>query len=152
MKLEVIKPDMMVRNKKTGKIGVLFNTGPYPIREIRASLLSDVGIIYQDDDRTPNPPRFELTSFEDLEEYQLRPEDLLTADHRKKVCKQNTSEQCRYLIKLCRGYVCARVLGNSQIAKDIDLDVLRGEIETKGNNCGGRYNKRVITLDYVILK
>jgi hypothetical protein len=154
MGLEVIKSNVILRNINTGRIGVLASS-LYPDEEVRKSQFgSSVAIIYQGDDKRPILYRsFELTPFEDLEEYKLRPRDALTAEHIKKTCKGHTSEQCRYLLKI-PGYgpLCARILGNTQIARDIDWDTLGDSKKSKQINCGGRYNKKFIKLDYVVVK
>jgi hypothetical protein len=155
MGLEVIKPNIILRNTKTGRIGVLASS-LCPNEEVEKASFPYASIVYQGDDEHPMSPRTtEITPFEDLEEYKLRPEDLLTAEHIKKTCKGHTNEQCRYLLRV-PGYgpLCARVLGNTQIARDIDWDTLgdRDSTKPKQINCGGRYNKKFIKLGYFVLK
>ena len=142
MKEEDITPGIVVRNKKTGKIGVPF-TG-YDYGCINPDV--EVAIVYQSDDEKPGEaPPFEGTLFGNLELYELKLGDLLTQEHVNKVCKPNTEKTCRYLIVGKDGFECAKVLGDTSIAHHLDNRVRNDSIRATGNNCGGRYKSQPIS-------
>ncbi|MFH0928811.1 MAG: hypothetical protein V1818_00460 [Candidatus Aenigmatarchaeota archaeon] len=151
MKLDVMKPNIVVRNTKTGEIGVLYTGFPYPEGGIKASECDGFCIVYQGDDNNLNlTMSFDTVKFTDVEEYKLRPEDLLTPKHRKEVCKKGQDGACRYLINHeDYGHVCAKVLGNPDTTRQIDFKTFVNKdphYKARGNNCGGRYNKRALNI------
>jgi hypothetical protein len=135
MKKEEIKSGMVFRNVVTGQIGVLFEGFDYGC--IDSSI--EVPIVYQGTDKNPSTPAFFGTKFEDIESYSLKPEDMLTMDHIRAVCKPRTERTCRYLMVGENGFECARVLGDTSIAWKLDDRANEGSIRAIGNNCGGRY-------------
>jgi len=140
MNIEDIFPGVVVRNTKTKKIGVLFTGHVYEKFDQR-----EVPIIYQGDDKNPQvKPHFELTSLEELEEYELEQNDLLTWTHIEDVCKLGKAGVCRYLIPAQQpgagGYNCAKILSNTNVAERIDGEAEKPDFWAKGNNCGGRYS------------
>ena len=137
--VEKVEFGKVYRNKKTGKIGVRFTGHDYGViaRNIEAAM------IYQGSNENPEKdtsPPFEGTLFEDLELYTLKPEDLLTDEHVKSVCKPGSEETCRYLSVGSCGFECEKVSDDNSIAMRIDERVERGDMRAKGNNCGGRYS------------
>jgi hypothetical protein len=155
MKKEDITSGVVVRNTKTGKIGVPFTGHVYE----KINPETEVPIVYQGDDKNRRiAPHFELTHPEDLEKYQLQPKDLLTEQHIREVCKPRTKDArgylrdtCRYLFQGTFGDECAKVLDNFGIAEHIDKSVGNGDIKAMGNNCGGRYNIRALQRERQLL-
>jgi len=140
MHKEDIKPGMVVRNKRNGKIGAPYTGQDYGCIDGEV----EVAIVYQGKDRDPTGPSFEGTRFDDLEEHELKPEDLLTEGHIKRVCKPNTEEACRYLVVKEDGFDCARNFGDIGIAIEIDRKVRNGSFSATGINCGGRYKSQSV--------
>jgi hypothetical protein len=131
------------RNSKSGLLGVKFNGYDYGV--IEDSL--EVAMVYQGKDKDPSDkaPPFIGTVFENLENYELKPRDLLTDEHVKKVCKPAEGDKtCRYLTLGGRsGFECSKVSGDTSIAHHVDDRVKNNEMSAKGNNCGGRYNSQI---------
>jgi hypothetical protein len=138
MKKEDIKEGVVVRNKRNGKIGAPHTGCDYGCIDGEV----EVGIVYQGSDTSPSQPTFEGTCFDDLEEHELRPEDLLTKKHIKRVCKPKTKDACRYLVAGEYGLDCARVFGDIDIAIEIDRKVREGSSAATKINCGGRYKSQ----------
>lgn len=131
-----IKSDVVYRNKRTGRIGVLFVGCDY-------GCLGDneVGMVYQGNDDNPNRPFFLGTDPNLLEEYRLKPEDQLTKKHLDEICRVGKGKSCcRYLTFNVKGFSCARVDGNTYLAITLDDRVRENTMTTQGSNCGGRYN------------
>ena len=135
MNREEIKTGMTVRNTITGKIGVSYQGCDYGV----IGHSTEIAIVNQGDDKNPDSPSVLETPFENLEPYQLKPKDLLTKAYIEEVCRPCTSETCRYLIVGADGFECARVLGDTSIALNINDRVREGSMRAQGNNCGGRY-------------
>ena len=140
MKKEDIVSGHVYKNKKSGHLCVVFKGYDYGC--IANSI--EIAMIYQGSDKKPdNAPPFVGTSFGNLEPYELKPEDILTEEHVKKVCKSGSGKTCAYLtMSPPAGFVCAKVLGNQSIANTIDDRLREGTMNAKGNNCGGRYNPK----------
>jgi len=147
MNKEEIRPGIVVRNTKTGKIGVLYTGHIYtPIKK------TEVPIVYQGDDKNPDTiPQILGTIPGSLETYELKPEDILTDEHTRKVCKPDTREACRYFFKGIFGQECARVLSNLNVAEHVDGLVETDRKSEKGRNCGGRYLLQVLERERILL-
>ena len=136
MKKEDIKPEMVLRNKKTDRIGVPYKGCDYGCIDHD----SEIAIVYRSSDNDFGTIGFEGTDFEDLEPYELEPKDMLTKEHIKSVCKPaKGKETCRYFCAGAEGFVCARVSGDTSIAHAMDSRVREGTAGAQSINCGGRY-------------
>jgi hypothetical protein len=148
MKREELRPGVVVKNIKTGRIGVPFTGFGYGAVGGKVG----VAIVYQGSDSNPKAtPQFSGTPYEDLVEYSLKPQDILSDEHLKNVCKPGTEGACRYLMPTRDGAECARVLSSLNVAEHIDLEVEEGIRRETGRNCGGRYNPSAIQRERDII-
>ena len=144
MKLEDIKPGMVVKNTETGKIGLPFTGNDYGMSYDEPEL---AWIIYQadDDNKDARAPPFLGTRPEKLEPYELQSGDILTEEHVKNVCKMGLGEKtCRYMSMSGASYSCLKVASNHNMAHMIEDRIREGTMNAQGNNCGGRYNPNVL--------
>jgi hypothetical protein len=138
-----VRSNKVYRNNKTGLLGVEFSGYDYGVIEESV----EVAMVYQGKDKDPSDkaPPFIGTSFENLDTYELKPQDLLTEEHVNNVCKPAKGNiTCRYLTIGGRsGFECAKVSGDTSLAHHIDERVKSKEMSARGNNCGGRYNSNI---------
>jgi len=134
MKKEDIKSNVVHRNIKSGDLGVLFLGYDY------GCLSEDeVGIVYKGDDNNPNTPVFVGTNPKNLEKHTLKPNEILTEDHIKEVCKRGQGEDCCRYLTMSPEFSCVRINGDMGIAHTLDDRVRENNISAKAINCGGRY-------------
>ena len=138
MKVNEIKPGVVYRHKKTGHLGVLYLGYDY-------GCLSDdeVGMVYRGDDEHSEISNsyFVGTNPNNLEEYSLQSEDILTPKHIDEVCKRGQGNACCcYLVLNGKGFECARVSGSIGLALNFQDRIREGTMNAKSFNCGGRYN------------
>ena len=136
MRKDEIKPGMLLRNKKTGEIGIPFTGYDYGCTDPAV----EVPMVYKGGDKNPTTPFSDGTLYEDLEPCELKPEDMFTPEHIKKVCKPGQGgSTCRYLAASADGFSCAKVEASLSVARYVDDQVYRGEMNAKAINCGGRF-------------
>jgi hypothetical protein len=151
MKKDSLIPGTVVMDMKSGKVGV-----PYTGHVYEKHAENVAPVVYMGDDTKPNKtPSFTLTPVKDLVGHQLSPEELLTDEHLAGVCMQGSQGQCKYLTMSRAGpdqfdYSCARVLGNLNVAEQIDREAAAGKRRNNAN-CGGRFRQSVLDFERMLL-
>ena len=136
MKAEDIRPGMILKNKVSGNIGVLYTGCTYGC--IESSM--EVPIVYQGKDSDPKGPFFLGTPYEALELYKLKSEDILTEKHMKDVCKPGKDkETCCYLACGSDGFLCLKLGGTLETVWTMETRIGEGKSVANSNNCGGRF-------------
>jgi hypothetical protein len=134
-----IMPGVVVKNIKTGGIGVLCTSY---LKNYDKS--KEAPIVYKGDDiKLLKGPEVSLTSLNILERHILEQEEMLTGDHLELVCRLGAHETCKYLVDKSKNgrivdYACARVMGDQTMADFIEQQAAAGRMRGIAH-CGGKF-------------
>ena len=139
--MKKVIPGVVVKNVKTGKIGV-----PYIGHVYEHIGEGQVPIVYREDRIVR--PSFTLTPIKDLVKHQLEGQDILTDNHFKKSCMPEDKVHCRYTLDGRDGPECAKIISSLNIAEEIDS---QPKYDNMPCRCDGRYNPKALKRERSLL-